>query len=787
MSTRSQRRKEKHKKKRQEKKEQQRKRQEEAQRAPYTRTPDMPMGTNARHRQRLMEQAPKAWPSELPEDVAVFDEAAFAALPLELAEQALAVREALQWACDSRGEEAVKCTAAIPRSSPYSEWRLLVRGLVSWLAGDANSASEAWQRLSPERRPARIATAMMNSLRTDLDQIHLSQPSGTAAENAASDWSARLDEPLLYHAKLLRRVRFDRSAIKIAEAGLRLPEETKDLLVGPRKLHWIQRFAAEYRDTEPDLIAALRQAALQRAFSQNYVDVFRDAASMVPGPAHDRNNLLLRFFYFMRFANTERKEKEAERYLERYLKEDLPKNTSLSEPLRAAITSQIHLAEANVLIQPKREGFFGFMWDSFEDTKGIRKRLKASIEAYPQNRAAHKKSAAWIKSTMDDDRMTQKEREPHIEELAQVMTAWSQHLPDDVEPRLWLVDYLLENEQTEAAKPHVDWLAASRQDDPRVRATPWKWELLEAMRLCRRKTWLADVPQRLAEAERLWPGWLSKLWLPYFHAALALRASNKAEYETQRERIVQESSVTRDSLADACMMLGAAQHMRVPAGDLKPLRTPVDQAVKDLGKLSDAELLAVSGFFWDLHRTQLQYRAYRMHGKKIASEILARLKDKPRRIVEHLDDPEIHAAVLLCSEVRCFEQSYDLKYPAWFANRNVLAHPMFVAAKLNAFLKYRFHSLNDGYAQLAALLRDAARSERDVYYRFWFASLADELDDVLAKEASRFSGFGFGPFADMFGGDDEGDDDDEEDLPFDPDCNCPDCQAARRAYEAKKK
>ena len=66
-----------------------------------------------------------------------------------------------------------------------------------------------------------------------------------------------------------------------------------------------------------------------------------------------------------------------------------------------------------------------------------------------------------------------------------------------MEPRLWLVDYLLENERLEEARPHVDFLAASRQDDPRVRATPWKWQLLEAMRLCRRKAWLADVPARL--------------------------------------------------------------------------------------------------------------------------------------------------------------------------------------------------------------------------------------------------------------------------------------------------
>ncbi|MGN6546982.1 MAG: hypothetical protein ACTHK7_18145, partial [Aureliella sp.] len=516
MGARSQRRKEKHKKKRQEKKDQLRKRQQDMRRVFNMPMPEIVPGGNTRHHQRVLAQVPQAWSDEAAEDVAVFDDAALKTLSPELADQASAVRDALQLACDSQGEEALKRTASIPRSSPYSQWRLFVRGLVSWLDDDAASAYESWERLDAERRPGRIATAMMNSLNPNLEQVKIA-PAGTAATEAPSDkasstqWTDRLDSALLYHAKLLRRVRFDRPAIKLAEAGLRVPEEAKELNIGPRKFQWLKRFAAEYRQSEPDLVAAMQQVALHRASAQPYGDLFEEVSQAFEGPPHDRRNLLLSYFYYIRFDD-ERLEDKGERCLQRYLKEDLPRNKALPAPLRGALISRIHLIEATSSIIPKVRGFMSFMMPE-EDSQQVRAHFKASVKAYPANRSAHKKYAEWVESKMDDD-MTQRERAPHVKELAQVMENWSRGLPDDIKPRLWLVDHLLENERLDEAKPHVDWLAASRHDDPRVRAAPWKWQLLEAMRLCRRKAWFSQVPARLDEAEKLWPAWLSRAWLP---------------------------------------------------------------------------------------------------------------------------------------------------------------------------------------------------------------------------------------------------------------------------------
>ncbi|MGH7199004.1 MAG: hypothetical protein ACREJB_00255, partial [Planctomycetaceae bacterium] len=318
MGSKSQRKKERHKRKRKEKKEQSRTRQRESQRK--SEVTEVTPGSNARHRRRLLQQAPKAWPGETPEDVAVFDDSVLESLPPELASQVCAVREALQDASEARAQDALKRMSAIPRSSPLSEWRLFVRGLVGWLADDAEAASEAWQRLDPERRPGRIAVAMMTALRPDLEHASRAKGTGEPSNESQALWWNRWDDRLLYHAKLLRRIRFDRAAIRIAQTGLHLPEESKKLLLGPRKIRWLGRFVAEYGETEPDLAAALSQAALGRAFAQNYSDLFEDAAKVIEGPRHDRRNRLLTFFYFSRFANDPSAEKRAKWALDEYLK-----------------------------------------------------------------------------------------------------------------------------------------------------------------------------------------------------------------------------------------------------------------------------------------------------------------------------------------------------------------------------------------------------------------------------------------------------------------------------------
>ncbi len=731
--------------------------------------------------QRLARLKPLAWEGERPEDVALFDDAVLETLTPQLQSQAQAVRLALRHAGEARGEEALECVAEISRSSVFSDWRLLIRGLVAWVAEDWDAASEAWKRLDPERRPGRIASALQTATRDDLPELSASRVAAQATSDQAGE-EHPLDDALVYHAKLVHRLRFDRAAIRIARAELHRPEEKPDLKLGMKRLEWLRDFAAEYRTSEPQLVAQLERLALHRAFAQPYFDVFDVVTRAFSGPPHDRKNRLLRYFYYGNADDREFVER-ADRSLEQYLKE-LPQNQEISEPLRGALVSQIHLNEA-VSKMASGEGFQAALLRRQVDAQVVRRHLQESVRAYPAHRQAYQKHFEWLEEKLSDDSLTKVKRAPLLAEQRHVMEAWSQALPDDVEPRLWLVDYLLENERTEEAKSHVDWLAGSRQEDPRVRAVPWKWNLLEAMRLSRRKAWLAEVPGHLDEAERQWPSWLSRQWLPYLRAAFVLRSSGRAAFEQHAPQASQEAGVEPGSLADACLMLGAAQRMRVAAADLKPLRATVDQAVKQLKKIPDDQLLAAASFFWDLQRTQLVYPAYRMHGGKFAKELWGRISRKPALVQRRRNDPQVQSAVLWCAEHSVFGDSYELTVPKWMWTRRGQSSPFFAAAVAKAALRLRYYWKIDEYRELVPQLREAAQIEPDPYYRHWFNSLADDLEEAAANRSrGRLDPFSF--FGNIFGSIESDEDDRDDELDYDPDCNCPACRAAKRAHEAKR-
>lgn len=789
MSSKSQRKKERHAKKRKEKQK------EKARQELPQKGTDITVGNNERHRQQLALQVPHAWPGELPEDVAVFDDAVLATLTPELAQQVVAVRDALSDASESRGEEALKRLSVISHSSPLSDWRLFVRGLVDWLAGNTEAASEAWKRLNSERRPGRISTVMMAALRSDLDHDSTPENQASAPENAGqqsgqSETTSPADVRIIFHAKLLRRVRIDRTALRIAEAGLSEREEDPELLLGPRKLQWLSRFIAEYRDTEPALTSAMAQAALRRSFEQTYSDIFDKASRFFAGPRHDPLNRLLTFFYYGRFKNDPAADRKAQAALDEYLKRSLIQNNDIPTALRDAIRSQIHLNEAMVFMQP--QGEFAFIETVMErmnasNSPTIRKHLVASQDAYPANAAAYKVHAGWIGSKLNSEWLDKGEEARLNDEMTELMQRWSKAMPDEVEPRLWLVDLLLENERLDEARPHVEFLSASRQEDPQVRATPWKWQLLEARRLCRRKAWLTQAALPLEEAEKLWPAWLSKDWLPYLKAALTLRSGQMEAFKQQREQILLQSGRSEDSLADACMMLGAAQHMRVPAGELGPLRASLDRALKQIGKLPLEDLFETGSFFWDLHRTRLVYPAYRNHGKNIGLELLKRLEKNPKLVVDRIDEQPLQGALFWASEHQYWSKGIIANVPLFFGSPKIANHPLVVAAKVNAFLNQRFQWGSREYVPFGSKLREFAQQHRDAYYRYWFDRLANRLDDALARQAAQFgTRFFDGPGEGGFNENDDDDfDDEDDDLSYDPDCNCPDCKRAR-AREAER-
>src|SRR5205823_12829676 len=63
-----------------------------------------------------------------------------------------------------RDEEARGLLQPIGLTSPFLDWKLFLRGLLAYYAGEDVRAVENWQRLQPERLPARLAAPFRQAI-----------------------------------------------------------------------------------------------------------------------------------------------------------------------------------------------------------------------------------------------------------------------------------------------------------------------------------------------------------------------------------------------------------------------------------------------------------------------------------------------------------------------------------------------------------------------------------------------------------------------------------------------
>ncbi|MEZ6118839.1 MAG: hypothetical protein R3C28_20040 [Pirellulaceae bacterium] len=720
-----------------------------------------------RLRVRLSKEKPERWRDERTEDVALFDDQALAQLSPELAEQASLVRTALSLVCQSHGADALEPLSVISRRSPYADWRLFLRGFVDWLDGKQDAAAQAWSRLDPARRPHRIAASLLLAHRDDLAVLTPVQYAGSS-NHEQPNWPQQIDAELIQGANLVRRVRIDRVAIRTAKQICDIPMELEDAQVTPTHIRWLKDFTNEFGAIEPDLVQALHEVTTSRAFCGRYVDIFQQCVKSFRGPIFDPQNLYIQAV----FCYESEQQETGDKWIDKLIGEVLPQQSGLSPQIQKALGSSIYVRFGEVDAAPHSEYdminlMFNFRGQTNKN-RNLQKYLDKAVSLYPKHRAAWRRMLELLQDELDDPQLLKAGRDKLEAKAAKVRQRWVKALPDDIEPRLDLVDYLLEHDRSDEAKKHVDFLAGNRYDNPLVDSIQWRWSLLEAMRLTCRKAWLSQVPAHLDEAERLWPKWLSAEWLPYLQAAYELRCGNP-------QALQQLSPQTTSSVLDACMKLGAAQKMHVPSAELKPLRQAVDGALKNVKSCSLDDLLRLASFYWDLQRVRMKYPAYRLHGPKFLKRLHSQLKDNQFVLLDRIDEPLVRGALLALADDNFFNDRYRLQLFDCFNSPETWQHHVVASVAAKAAIQVY---MNWGLPNLRAVittLRQAALSS-DAFYRHFYNSLADQLDARQPERSTPYS-FGGNEALDFY------DDDDDDDDEFDYDCDCDDCRAARGELE----
>ncbi len=709
-----------------------------------------------------LEIRPKVGPSERVEDSAVFNKDCRLKISEELQIEATNVGEALELTSQGKFEDALGKLKDIGRSSPLSDWRLFVRGLQAFYSGDLETARQNWTRLDRTRRPARIATTLLLA---------------EAAEPLEGDLSP-VSELLVEHAKTLRlRKNAVDSALAIAKVKHRNPDTTFSVSQSAMLSTWIN----EFRKLDLEFVSRVGHACMSLAMDQGDMEVFDRLVKVVPGAANDPRWNRTRMLYALKFEGAQ---SMAEKASIAYLEQDLPKLSHLPEQLRDALACKIFLIRAELKISSNERSYFPFSFREPEiDSKRIDDLLRKAIQRYPSYRLAHERLVNSLESQVDNYRVSKSEQEKLEKQLIIAKEQLVRNLPDDVETTLELIDFYLDEDQLEKANALVKQLGGQRLEDPLAKALPWKLKLREAMRLSRRKTDLLLADKALDEAETLWPTWLNRNWLPFLRAGIALRRGDQAKF-TELTVAARKEQMTSDFVGEV-MTFAALQQMNIPSTDLKPFRTVVENQAENASKIELADLFSIGSFFWDLVRTGLKHKGYRLQASKFGRAFADKIKSQ--------SDRKLTATQMDAYSWGAHHRFWPLGNdytPTPTIKKLAMNEPRMAAVvlawltELDHFPDYRMVD----YEPLITLAQEAARSEKDAFYRYMFDTAADDANDIISEAKAKNElrkTFGSGSNYDdndEFYDDDDDDEDDEyedEDESDDDRCDCPNCRAKR--------
>ena len=414
------------------------------------------------------------------------------------------------------------------------------------------------------------------------------------------------------------------------------------------------------------------------------------------------------------------------------------------------------------------------------DFKSIEKQLQTAVKSYATNREAHELLIRILEKQLTARRITKAQSTAIEKRLISAKETLVAAFPNDIETSLFLVDHYFDEDEIDKANKLVAKLSSLRLDAPMAKALPWKVKLREAMSLSRTKTGLPAVRQALEAAESVWPTWLSRDWLGFLRAALELRLGNEAQFQTLNQAA--RAACGASQIVGDFMTFAALQQMNLPGPALKPLRETVTQYVTAAQNLSQTDLVALGAFLWDLVRTGLQHKGYRLQASKLGKALVNQLK----RGEDATRNDAFVGACCWCAHFGFWQSGYERKAPGWF-------QPV-AASEPRAAATYVAWVASDNYAgrqlianqSLIELVSDAAKTEKDPFYRHRFEQIAATAKQVLSKyEADRRTPPGWYSVNDTYNDDIDDDNFDDDELD-DEVCYCEECVAKRKRQAANQ-
>jgi hypothetical protein len=700
----------------------------------------------------VLSLTPRAGATESLEDRAVFDSAALEQLPEDLAAEAGQIRESLRLVEDGLPKTALDRLREIGRRSPYADWRLLLRGLVHLYAGDLLHAVEAWQRLDPARRPARIAavlqTAWEDALATSDSKRRDSRPAPAEAVAHRSMWAVA--------SIVMRREWIWKAADEIVSPRRR----SADSGLSPEQATQTNQLVWRSRMLDPDFAQAFLSAARYRTMQQGSPDVFGKVCGLPLHPSDDPKGNRLRLFFMESFYGSSN---DAEGIAETYLERDLPTCTELPHALREAMAGLVLFRLVCSIVKDDRTEP-----EHPQQVANLRlcvRLMKESVRRCPANTQGHEMRIRLLRELSDEIEDDATEHAEIQRELNAAIVQFAQADAGNHGVVAALIGDLIDREAFALAEPLVKNLAEQRVRDEAALAVCWRFPLARLASQSKAGEASLDPRRAVADAVACWPPTVRRDWIPFLEGVACLRSGDDDGYCDAVEAGISDEM---SPLLVETMLYQAGRLLDCHAEQIEASGEKVAEAAASMAVDSPLEpFLEVAAFFNMLRRLQLARPAAAGSPEHALGTALCRrltqqgkwkLKGSGRGDGFPLDNPDFFAAFEWLGENNFFDVILPTREPGPIS-RLCDAHPRAAAAMLGWRARRAPLSLDSRRSlKRISLVEKACTGEADV-------RIADGYREVLelVRQAQREippeddddefdDGLPFGPVSVSFGG-----------------------------------
>ncbi|HEX3146934.1 MAG TPA: tetratricopeptide repeat protein [Gemmataceae bacterium] len=491
-----------------------------------------------------------------------------------------------------RDEPAREALSSIGLSSPYLEWKLLLRGLIAWTANDTPRALENWSRLSSDRLPARLAAPF----RMSVDKSF----AATLPANRVPIVAQQADQLAGGMNETLRR--------------LRKQLANEDMI--PAALETARVLAPEMKRLVPDLVPRLASAIYWSLLSGGQPEDLPRYNRIFGPPTDDPQFYRLQALVMEQMGRLDMAHGFWAKYEEWIAKTPNRWPGDQANRARALVLERMgRLARDWIDNEGDDEeddfdDFFSFFDRNVRRGKPARKPLKPSAETCFQR--AGELAPDWPAPALEMLRELDGKPDKAVAMTDQLLTRFPNHLPI-LEAAARLYESL--GEMVKAHEVLKRALAANPLDRE-LRQQAARLSLNAARRLAETGDFEA-ARAGLREAGDL-AGGSQSLAVIAIQAAIELRAGDLAAFQTHRDLLLNAPNA---KLAGAYRIMVEGSRLKLK----KPVLGPYQTAFADglAGPVSVSELIALLEALDQYRQEPVPYRGLKTQEKKIVERVMA--------------------------------------------------------------------------------------------------------------------------------------------------------------------